>query len=135
MTNTIKKTTCIICALVMLLCCTYNVNADSSMTGLACNGSMNIVGDGNLLLSACATTNIPVDKLKIIMYLEKYDPASQTWKVIKSYTFTGYNTNILCKSVIENGTAHGTYRLRVIVYAELNGNIEQTYFITNPITV
>lgn len=130
MKNAIKKTFCIFCAFITLLCYTNNVNADSSVTGFTCDASINILENGQVQISVCATTNVTVDKLSVIFYLEKYNPVSQTWEIIDIFTFEEYNTYNLCKSFTISGTEKGCYRLHGVAIAQLNGIIERIPFVT-----
>ncbi len=122
MKNIVKKSLCIICTLITLLCCTHVINANSSTTDITCDYTINNLGNGEAQITVCARTSIPVDKLSLTIYIEKYDPTSQTWQTVKVYTFTESNTNILCKTfTVEFNTEN---RIRGIACAQLDGITE-----------
>lgn len=135
MKNAIKRTLCIICAFITLLCYTNNVNANSSMTGLTCDASINILGNGQVQISVCATTNVTVDKLSVIIYLEKYDSVSQTWEIVDIFTAQESNTNNLCRTFTVKGIEKAFYRLRGVASAQLNEIIEHIPFVTEIIWI
>mgnify|MGYP006063676135 CR=1 FL=1 len=123
MKSIVKKSLCIICTLITLLCCTHVINADSSTTDITCDYTINNLGNGEAQITVCARTSIPVDKLSLTIYIEKYDPTSQTWQTVKVYTLTENDTNILCKTFTVKFTKE-KYRIRGIACAQLNGITE-----------
>lgn len=95
----------------------YKILFPQSISGLFTDWYCGIYNSGtNLYLSASSTTVQSVEEMKITLYLQKWNGSA--WVDINSWTFYGYNTEMLMKDMSSNYQPGNYYRARAEHYAK-----------------